>query len=120
MIKDKEIRDDWLFKEIQRESKISVWNFDEGKTIKEQHEQHCERKANANEHEQIHKKSIALNNESKVAVIVAIMFVFVTAFVIITIFSSIIGDYSELSGLLIIMTFVIIAMLSSIFNGRKK
>jgi len=44
--------DDWLAKEIKRESKISAWDFDEGKRVRSEHEEDCDAKAVALEHEE--------------------------------------------------------------------
>ena len=50
-----ENKDDWFAKEKEREDKISVWDFDEGKTLKLEHEANCEarkiRKENINNYD---------------------------------------------------------------------
>lgn len=43
--------DDWLKKEIEREKRISAWDLDEGKKVRYEHEENCDAKSNAFEHE---------------------------------------------------------------------
>ena len=42
-------QDDWLAKEIARESRISAWDLDEGKNLKREHERDCEARELAGE-----------------------------------------------------------------------
>lgn len=42
--------DDWLAEQIKRESRISAWDFDEGKRVRSEHEQDCDARAVALEH----------------------------------------------------------------------
>ena len=53
-MKNKELeafdKDDWLSKEIQRESRISAWDFDESKKIRNEHQDNCDVKENADIH----------------------------------------------------------------------
>ena len=53
--------DDWLAKEIAREKKISAWDLDEGKNLRAGHEENCEARQVAKEHEVMHnrRKNIA-------------------------------------------------------------
>ncbi|MBQ8994946.1 MAG: hypothetical protein IJ091_03940 [Oscillospiraceae bacterium] len=53
---DKEMfgADDWLSKEIQRESRISAWDLDEGKSLRREHEEDCDARQVAIEHERFH------------------------------------------------------------------
>lgn len=120
MIKDKEIRDDWLFKEIQRESKISVWDFDEGKSIKRAHEEHCARQINADEHKAIHKVNQVPIDTKRVFSILAIAFVFVFGFIVVTIFSFATSNNPEFLGILPIIVFVVIMMLISLGKGNRR
>ena len=53
---DKLNQDDWLLKEIEREKKVSAWDFDEGKRIREEHEEHCDVKEGAEMHEFRHSR----------------------------------------------------------------
>ena len=46
--------DDWLAKERKEESRVSAWDFDEGRRIKEFHENNCEAKEIKERHEKIH------------------------------------------------------------------
>lgn len=48
--------DDWLKKEIEREKRISAWDFDEGKKVRNEHELDCDVKANAMEHRFEHER----------------------------------------------------------------
>lgn len=57
--------DDWLAKERKEEDKVSAWDFDEGKKIKEFHEENCEARQIKERHEQIHKSAIANKNIPK-------------------------------------------------------
>ena len=49
-------QDDWLLKEIEREKRVSAWDFDEGKRIREEHEENCDVKEGAQMHEYYHKR----------------------------------------------------------------
>lgn len=46
--------DDWLAKERKEESKVSAWDFDEGRRIKEYHEDHCDAREIKDTHARIH------------------------------------------------------------------
>lgn len=46
--------DDWLATERKRENLVSAWDFDEGKKLKEFHEENCEAKYIKEKHERIH------------------------------------------------------------------
>jgi len=54
MLKDnyKELngRDDWLAQELERESRVSAWDFDEGRSLRYEHRENCDREALATEH----------------------------------------------------------------------
>lgn len=58
---DLEQKDDWLEKERLRESRISAWDFDEGKKLRSQHEDDCDRQANAAFHEKRHQKRMKVD-----------------------------------------------------------
>lgn len=47
--------DDWLSEQKKAESKISPWDLDEGKKIRESHVDNCEAKFIKERHEQAHK-----------------------------------------------------------------
>ena len=49
-------KDNWLEKERLRESKISAWDFDEGKKIRNEHAQKCDVKEIADRHHQRHSR----------------------------------------------------------------
>lgn len=46
--------DDWLSKEKLRESRSSVWDFDEGYKVKKRHQDNCAREKAFNEHVSLH------------------------------------------------------------------
>ena len=46
--------DDWLAREIARESRISAWDLDEGKEIRRQHEENCDARDEARKHHSFH------------------------------------------------------------------
>jgi hypothetical protein len=46
--------DDWLEKEIARESRISAWDLDEGKRLRMEHEENCDVRELADEHHRRH------------------------------------------------------------------
>lgn len=52
-------QDDWLAKEIARENRISAWDLDEGKAIRQEHERDCDARKNAEEHHQKHLRADA-------------------------------------------------------------
>ncbi len=47
-------RDDWLAKEIARESRISAWDMDEGKNLRREHEENCDARDVAETHHRRH------------------------------------------------------------------
>ena len=49
-----EQRDDWLERERRREARVSVWDLDEGKKLRAEHEEDCERESAAEYHHQRH------------------------------------------------------------------
>ncbi len=61
-------RDDWLAKELAREKRISAWDLDETRKVRESHEENCDVRAVADEHHEAHVKSdqfISLLREKK-------------------------------------------------------
>ncbi len=50
MFEDRE--NDWLSQEMAREKRVSVWDIDEGKSIRRQHEEHCAAEAIKVQHEE--------------------------------------------------------------------
>ena len=50
--------DDWLAKEIARESRISAWDLDEGKDLRREHEENCDARQVADEHHRRHIRSM--------------------------------------------------------------
>lgn len=46
--------DDWLAKEIERESRISAWDMDEGKEVRKRHEDNCDARDEARKHQSFH------------------------------------------------------------------
>ena len=52
-------QDDWLAKEIARENRISAWDLDEGKSVREEHERDCDARNNADEHHRKHLRADA-------------------------------------------------------------
>ena len=48
--------DDWLKREIEREKRVSAWDFDEGRRVRSEHEEECDARNNAFEHEVRHNR----------------------------------------------------------------
>lgn len=48
--------DDWLKKEIEREKRVSAWDFDDGRKVRYEHEENCDARNNASEHEIRHSR----------------------------------------------------------------
>ena len=48
--------DDWLKKEIEREKRVSAWDFDEGRKIRNEHADDCDVRNNALEHMERHNR----------------------------------------------------------------
>ena len=46
--------DDWLSREIARESRISAWDLDEGKELRRSHEENCDARSEARKHHSFH------------------------------------------------------------------
>ena len=47
-------KDDWLEKELEREKRVSFWDLDEGKKLKEEHEENCDAEELAESHHRKH------------------------------------------------------------------
>ncbi len=58
-------RDDWLQKEKIRESKISAWDFDEGKLVRYEHAENCDARENAQEQHIMHIRTEMPRNARK-------------------------------------------------------
>ena len=60
-MKNKELeifdKDDWLSKERQRESRISAWDFDDGRKLRNEHQEDCDVKKGASIHHFEHLRS---------------------------------------------------------------
>lgn len=41
---NRENQDTWLQEEIEREARVSAWDFDEGKKVRDWHEENCDRR----------------------------------------------------------------------------
>jgi len=54
--------DNWLEKELERESKVSAWDFDEGKKLRMEHEEDCDVRELADEH---HRQHVRMNDFNK-------------------------------------------------------
>ena len=48
--------DDWLKREIEREKRVSAWDFDDGRRVRYEHEENCDARNNAFEHEVRHSR----------------------------------------------------------------
>lgn len=48
--------DDWLIKELEREKRVSAWDFDEAQKTKNDHAENCDRELVADKHHQKHLK----------------------------------------------------------------
>ena len=48
--------DNWLQKEIERESRISAWDLDDGRKVREEHNENCDARDAAEFHEQRHRR----------------------------------------------------------------
>ena len=53
---DQFAQDDWLKKELEREKRVSFWDLDEGKKLREEHAEDCDMKELADSHHQKHLK----------------------------------------------------------------
>ena len=51
---DQFTQDDWLKKELEREKRVSFWDLDEGKKLREEHAENCDVKELADSHHQKH------------------------------------------------------------------
>ena len=54
IIKELNGNDDWLAKELERESRVSAWDFDEARILRNEHAENCDVRAVADEHHQKH------------------------------------------------------------------
>lgn len=109
--------DDWLAKERQEENKVSAWDFDEGKKIKEYHEKNCEAREIKERHEQIHSGNIKPVIRRKSFPVLPIILVLV-GMEIITAVSGELG--SEVTPLNVIVVFVVLfTIINLIKKGQK-
>ena len=51
---DQFVQDDWLKKELEREKRVSFWDLDEGKKLREEHAENCDVQELADSHHQKH------------------------------------------------------------------
>ena len=51
---DQFVQDDWLKKELEREKRVSFWDLDEGKKLREEHADNCDVQELADSHHQKH------------------------------------------------------------------
>ena len=63
-ISDLESRDNWLEKERQRESRISAWDMDEGKKVRNEHADNCDVKETAALHERRHQRRMMIDYDA--------------------------------------------------------
>ncbi|MBQ6559765.1 MAG: hypothetical protein IJL85_02945 [Erysipelotrichaceae bacterium] len=68
MIKNKDLdsfeHDDWLKKERARESRISAWDFDDARKLRQEHEDDCDAKDVAQTHRVRHARSNMMNDHT--------------------------------------------------------
>ena len=57
-------KDNWLEKERLRESKVSVWDFDDGRKNREEHAENCDVRDNAEAHYRRHLRREKINYEA--------------------------------------------------------
>ena len=51
---DQFVQDDWLKKELEREKRVSFWDLDEGKMVRDEHAENCDVQQLADSHHRKH------------------------------------------------------------------
>lgn len=109
--------DDWLAKERKHESRVSAWDFDEGKELKEEHEENCEAREIKERHEQIHSGKINPNKKEKASPLVPFILFIVAIDVIPSIFAD--KDITLIPLNIIGAIVFLFAIVSILKKGRK-
>ena len=119
--------DDWLAKQKKLESKISAWDFDEGKRIKEEHEEDCEAKEIKEIHAIRHaayNRSLKVNPNESGVVKKVLIFYLMTSFIIMIgfiVIGAITGLFPEAEILFgLIPLFIVIVMLLFVVRRTRK
>ena len=112
--------DDWLAKERKEEDKVSAWDFDEGKKIKEFHADNCEAKEIKETHERIHAKmvtprQIPSRNKASASGLFSIIFIIIGFNIVSSIFFE-----EELPFMAPLIIFVFIMIIISISKTKGK
>ena len=119
--------DDWLAKQKKEESYVSAWDFDEGKKIKEYHQDNCEATQIKQQHEyhhQMYNKKVQeirsgtnkINKTTKNYLIVAaISFMFIPLLLMVMI--NIAAGSSPAIGFIPI---ILIVVFIALFSGRRR
>lgn len=109
--------DDWLAKQRKSENRVSAWDFDEGKRIKEVHEENCEAKEIKERHERIHSGQLRPRRKSGGSTFAIIVIVMIAVELIPTIIAS--GETEVIPIAIICVVMFVLAMISILKKGRK-
>ena len=109
--------DDWLAKQRNIENKTSAWDIDEGKRIKEIHEENCEAKEIKERHEKIHSGQIRPRKKNGASIFLIVIIIMAAADMIPAIVNE--NDYVGIPIAVLCMVVFGLALSSAIKKGRK-
>lgn len=109
--------DDWLAKQRKIENKVSAWDFDEAKQIKEAHEENCEAKQIKERHEKIHSGQLRPRKKSGISVFAIVLLVMIAVDIIPTIIAD--EDIVTIPLSIIGLAVFTLAMVSILKKGNK-
>lgn len=119
--------DDWLAKQKKEESYVSAWDFDEGKRIKQQHQENCEATQIKKEHEQKHqlykehmaevkRNRVAPKNNTAIIPIIVIIITLTT--IMLGFITSAVASGEAFFGLVPIL--IVVILLAAIVSGKRR
>ena len=108
--------DDWLAKQRAKENSVSAWDIDEGKRIKQYHEENCEAREIKERHERIHSGQLKPKKKQDN---IPVFLIVVIAFLVIDVITDFIGDVVIAPFGIIVTVIVTLSILSSIKKGRQ-
>ena len=109
--------DDWLAKQRNIENKTSAWDFDEGKRIKEFHEEHCEAREIKERHERIHSGQIRPRKKNGASVFLIVIIVMAAADIIPALLAK--GGFEGIPIATLCLIVFTLALTSVLKKGRK-
>ena len=109
--------DDWLAKQRNIENKTSAWEIDEGKKIKQFHEENCEAKEIKERHERVHSGQIRPRRKNGASIFLIVIIVMFAADIIPALFAK--GGYEGIPIATLCLIVFTLTLTSILKKGRK-